>query len=369
MKIAVIGGGIVGATTSFYLAQAGDDVTLFDYKIGQATSAAAGIISPWLSQRRNQDWYQLARAGAKFYPTLMTDLNVPLESNIYQQVGTILFKNNQSLLDKLYKIALKRREEAPEIGEISLLTPTEIQTKFPVLTPNMNGLFVSGGARVDGRQLIDQLVRSFKLLGGDYHETLVSDLRPLQSGWLVKTNGMTEEYDKIVLATGAWLPNLLHPLGFSVDVRGQKGQLVEVNIDADTDKWPVVMPQGESDIIPFANGKILIGATHENEQFYDLTVDTQIVTDMVASIKELSPELANSEHLNVRVGTRAYTSDFLPFFGEIAELPGLFVASGLGSSGLTTGPIIGHTMASLLHNEETELKVNRYSPANYIRKI
>lgn len=368
MKIAVIGGGIVGATTSFYLAQAGDDVTLFDNKVGQATSAAAGIISPWLSQRRNQDWYQLARAGAKFYPSLMNDLEVPSESNIYQQVGTILFKNNETLLSKLYEIALKRREEAPEIGRISILTPAEIQEKIPILTPEMNGLFVSGGARVDGRQLIKQLIDSFQKLGGHYHETLVSDLRPLQSGWLVKTNGLTEEFDKIVLGTGAWLPNLIHPLGYTVDVRGQKGQLVEVSIDADTTNWPVIMPQGESDIIPFSNGQILIGATHENEQFYDLTVDKQVVADMVASIKDLAPNLIKSEHVEVRVGTRAYTSDFLPFFGEIADLPGLFVASGLGSSGLTTGPVIGHTIAAWLHGEETELKASTYSPANYIRK-
>lgn len=368
MKIAVIGGGIVGATTSFYLAQAGDEVTLFDYKIGQATSAAAGIISPWLSQRRNQDWYQLARAGAKFYPALMKDLAVPSESSIYQQVGTILFKNNEKLLNKLYEIALKRREEAPEIGDISILTPAELQAKIPILTPEMNGLFVSGGARVDGRQLINQLVTSFRALGGQYCETQVSDLRPLQSGWLVKANDLTEEYDKVVLGTGAWLPNLIHPLGYNVDVRGQKGQLVEVRIDSNTSNWPVVMPQGESDIIPFSNGQILIGATHENEQFYDLTVDDQVVSDMVNSIKELAPDLIKAEQVEVRVGTRAYTSDFLPFFGEVADLPGLFVASGLGSSGLTTGPVIGHTLASWLHGNETELKASRYSPANYIRK-
>lgn len=366
MKIAVIGGGIVGATTSFYLTQAGDDVTLFDHKIGQATSAAAGIISPWLSQRRNQDWYQLARQGAKFYPTLINDLGVPSESAIYQQVGTILFKNNDTLLTKLYDIALKRREEAPEIGEIKLLTPEEIKAKFPLLTPDMKGLFVSGGARVDGRQLIQQLVASFQQLGGNYHETLVTDLRPLQSSWLIKAAEFTEEYDKVVLATGAWLPNLLHPLGFTVDVRGQKGQLVEVRVKNDTNNWPVVMPQGESDIIPFDDGRILIGATHENDQFYNLTVDQQVIAELVDSIKELAPELTNATISDIRVGTRAYTSDFLPFFGEVPDLSGLFVASGLGSSGLTTGPLIGYTLASWLHNEKTALEAANYSPKNYI---
>lgn len=49
--------------------------------------------------------------------------------------------------------------------------------------------------------------------------------------------------------------------------------------------------------------------------------------------------------MHYRVGTRAYTSDFAPFFGPLPELPHLVVASGLGSSGLTTGPFIGYQLA------------------------
>lgn len=53
-KIAVIGGGIVGATASYYSAKAGYSVSVFDSGTGQATAAAAGIICPWLSRRRNK---------------------------------------------------------------------------------------------------------------------------------------------------------------------------------------------------------------------------------------------------------------------------------------------------------------------------
>ena len=46
----------------------------FDHGQGQATKAAAGIISPWFSKRRNKAWYKMARLGADFYVDLLDDL-------------------------------------------------------------------------------------------------------------------------------------------------------------------------------------------------------------------------------------------------------------------------------------------------------
>ena len=50
------------------------EVTVFDHGLGQATKAAAGIISPWFSKRRNKAWYRMARLGADFYQDLVSDL-------------------------------------------------------------------------------------------------------------------------------------------------------------------------------------------------------------------------------------------------------------------------------------------------------
>jgi len=57
------------------------------------------------------------------------------------------------------------------------------------------------------------------------------------------------------------------------------------------------------------------------------------------------PSLTADSLTGVRVGTRAYTSDFAPFFGPLPEHETFLVASGLGSSGLTTGPQIGRLLA------------------------
>ena len=64
-----------GATAAYYLAKESDlEVTIFDHGQGQATKAAAGIISPWFSKRRNKAWYKMARLGADFYVDLLADI-------------------------------------------------------------------------------------------------------------------------------------------------------------------------------------------------------------------------------------------------------------------------------------------------------
>lgn len=44
--------------------------------------------------------------------------------------------------------------------------------------------------------------------------------------------------------------------------------------------YPVVMPEGEWDLIPFPGGKLSLGATHENDMGFDLTVDKNLLQKM-----------------------------------------------------------------------------------------
>ncbi|WP_255763905.1 FAD-binding oxidoreductase [Jeotgalibaca sp. MA1X17-3] len=166
-SIAIIGGGVVGATAAFYLSEAGYSVTVFDEGTGQATSAAAGIICPWLSKRRNKKWYRLASGGAAFYHTLFDDLEKRMaDTTFYTRSGAILLKKTLKQTKELYEIGLERRKLAPEIGTLTILNEEQLLDLLPSLQNQKNGLHVEGGARVDGRKLVDSLLTTVQKNGG-----------------------------------------------------------------------------------------------------------------------------------------------------------------------------------------------------------
>src|SRR5690625_1440432 len=111
-KVIIIGAGILGATTAYKLAKSGIQVVLVDRNDdGQATKAAAGIICPWLAQRRNKAWYKLAKGGAKIYPQLIAELEQDGETNTgYQRVGALGLHTDETKLSKTEQRVLDRSE-------------------------------------------------------------------------------------------------------------------------------------------------------------------------------------------------------------------------------------------------------------------
>lgn len=371
-KIAVIGGGIVGATASYYLAKAGHSVSVFDNGTGQATAAAAGIICPWLSRRRNKKWYRLVSEGAAFYDKLLADLaSDGLKTDAYARCGALILGQSADYIQEVHDRALERREHAPMIGKVSILKGSELEKAFPPLSNVEQALYVGGGARVDGRELTKALLQKATRFGGSIHKETVSLAKDSEGSLSILTpDGTPQKFDAIILAAGAWLPQLLQPLGYTVDVRGQKGQLVVLQTeDNDPQNYPVIMPQGEIDLLPFGNGKTVIGASHENDKGYDLQPDPSVTDPMLEQAYTWLPDLKDTATTDIRVGTRAYTSDFSPFFGSVPGLDNCFAASGLGSSGLTSGPLIGYLLAELAQGKESSLPTEDYPVAAYITLV
>ena len=370
-QVFIIGGGIVGSTAAFYLSQEEQiDLTLIDSGVGTATRAAAGIICPWMAQKKNKDWYKLTSDGAVFYRQLVADLKKSGAAEIpFKQTGTIGLKSKPELLDKIQKIAEDRRVDTPTIGKITPLIGAEISQYLPPLKPDFFGIHLEGGGRIDGSRLIDILQEQVLKNGG----ALLQGQAKLLDANTVEVEHQVFSADHIILATGAWLPHILEPLGYQVDVRPQKGQLLELDTELDTefdtDNWPVCMPYGEIDILPFENGKIIIGATHEDDMGYDLELDPEKIQAMHDKIAEFMPDLANYPVARTRIGTRAYTSTYSPFYGNIEDMPNVWVASGLGSTGLTNGPIIGWQIANEILGYETNFDRTPYSPNNYIKRV
>jgi len=371
-KFIIIGSGILGASTAYHLAKSGVEVTVIDRKdAGQATDAAAGIICPWLSQRRNKAWYALAKGGATYYTSLIQQLEEDGETETgYRRVGAVSLHTDAVKLEKIKERAVKRRDNAPEIGDIRQLNSSETSELFPPLSQEYESIHISGAARVNGRALRDALVSAAKKHGAEF---VHGSARLIATDNIVAGVQVEDRQffaDKVMITAGAWAAELMEPLGIHLLVSAQKAQIVHLQLEnTQTAEWPVVIPPTDQYILAFDDGKVVIGATHEDDKQFDMRVTAGGLQEVLGKALAVAPGLVDSTFTEVRVGYRPFTPGFLPIIGEVPGVKGLLLANGLGASGLTVGPFLGHQLAKLAMDEPVEIDLELYKVASAIKVV
>ncbi|NRD80084.1 FAD-binding oxidoreductase [Bacillus sp. BRMEA1] len=365
-SIIVIGAGILGASAAYHLVKLGAKVTLIDREDpGQATDAAAGIVCPWISQRRNQSWYQLAKGGARYYPDLISQLEAIGETDTgYKRVGALSLHHDPNKLEQMAERTIKRREDAPEIGEVAILTPAETIQQFPLLAETWGSVYVGGAARVNGRALRNALIQAANKHGAAFLKGDAQIVREGNKVIGVRCDGNLLYAEQVIDTAGAWSKQLLQPIGVDFLVRPQKAQIIHLMVPAtNTNSWPVVMPPNNQYILAFHNGRVVVGSTHENEAGFDTSPTAGGIGEILGKVLETAPGLSNSTFLETRVGFRPFTPGFLPIAGQLPHFEGIYIANGLGSSGLTSGPYLGAELAKLVLGKETEIDFKNYDPS------
>lgn len=368
-KIIIIGAGILGASAAYQLAKSGVSVTVVDREEkGRATDAAAGIICPWLSQRRNKAWYSLAKAGAAYYGELIRQLKEDGQSETgYGKVGAISLHTDAVKLGKMEERAITRREEAPEIGTIRQLTPIETAKQFPSLSSDWCSIHVSGAARVDGQALRKALVTAAEMHGAVFVHGSAELIAKGQVVTGVRVGDALHMADKVIITAGAWAAELVAPLGIELKVKAQKAQIVHLQLEETaTADWPVVIPPKDQYILAFDGGRVVIGATHEDDMAFDLRVTAGGLHEVLNKALDVAPGLEGATFVEARVGFRPFTPGFLPIIGDVPGVDGLLLANGLGASGLTVGPYLGKQLAKLAMGEPVDIDLELYEVSSAI---
>ena len=90
------------------------------------------------------------------------------------------------------------------------------------------------------------------------------------------------------------------------------------------------MPDGGAGYHSIPNGKISMGATHENEMGFDLTVDRALLNQMETEALAYYPEQAQAEVVRGSAWVHGPIPVTFHHFGAVPDRAGLYVASGLG---------------------------------------
>lgn len=232
--------------------------------------------------------------------------------------------------------------EATEVDSATL------RAELPIVSPDVEKAIRLGGQRfIDPGHYVEALAASVTARGGDL--VIGSNARALRHG----PQGVTVEMmsgepvsgDAVVIATGAWLPELAKRCGVRVPLRAGRGYSFSVGVTEEANRpvpCPVYFPFERVACTPLGD-RLRIGGTME---FAD--TEAPLNPDRVRAIRTSAEKLLSgvdwNDERDVWVGGRPVTVDGLPLIGETAT-PRVYVNGGHGMWGITLGPLSGRLLA------------------------
>ena len=170
--------------------------------------------------------------------------------------------------------------------------------------------------------------------------------------------GETEQFDAIVIATGAWLGLLARDFGVKKVVQAGRGYSFSVAIDH-VPNGPVYFPAARVACTPVGDRLRVAGMMEFRKP--EAPLDRRRVKAIVEAARPLLAGADLDNRKDEWVGSRPCTSDGLPLIGVTAN-PRVFVAGGHGMWGITLGPVTGQLLAQQMATGLVPQELLPFSP-------
>jgi D-amino-acid dehydrogenase len=347
----VIGSGIAGLSVAFELTRRGRDVVVIDAdRIGRATDAGAGIISGIGTRRTSDDVLEFSMAAAAHYVRRVHDLAaMGRDTSFYRTGGEFLIALDDAEAGRLddldaWTSAAVERYGTVGVGKPQALDRTETARRFPLFSPQAQGVLLPDVGQIDGRALRRLLLDEIRSAGSDL-VTGRADIGQAPDGAAtVAIDGRTIAADEVVVAAGAWSSELLSEILEPSFVRPQRGQIIHLRLPGVTEH-PSANGFRSYYLLSFANDRLVLGATREDDSGFEVRTTIGGLDAVLAAGREMIPMIDEAELVELRVGIRPRSADGLPVVGNVPGIPNLWIATGYGPQGLTLGTLIGHELA------------------------
>ena len=347
----VVGAGIVGAMTAYRLVSEGYSVLLVDKGPpgGQASRAAAGILSPSAESGPSQPFFELLQRSFLLYPALIQKIEERSYMSVdLNQTGVIqaaLDEKEEARLESLYRW---------QKGRINLkwLTPAEIADLEPDMKHARAAIYAPDEMQVHAPKLVQAVIRAgheeglTSRFGILVQHLIVEDRRV----WGVKTSeGQYFAEKAVVLAAGAWNPFLLADLGdrFEIPIKPIKGQVL--SLTADIMPMHHIVFARHRYVVPKPDGRFIVGAT-EDDTGVDDRVEVGGVAALTGALDDFGPRIRHMRWDTAWAGLRPMAPDGLPVLGVWPQWDGLFVAAGHFRNGILLSAVTADLVVDWAQN-------------------
>lgn len=181
--------------------------------------------------------------------------------------------------------------------------------------------------------------------------------------WTLTTgSGRTLDADSVVVAAGYGTRKLLQPLGIDIPIEVAKGTSLTALGRGTVPQRPLKLYENMVACSPFAGAVVRLSGTYDIGA-RNLRLDQARLDTVVRQGRTYLHDWEPVQTLRRWVGHRPTTVDDLPVIGPAPGNPGLYVATGHGTLGVTLGPITAALAAAEIHSgtESPELRPFRLS--------
>lgn len=411
VDVAVIGGGVVGVASAAFLAERGARVVLLER--GEICSGASYGNAGWISPshgtplpspgvvRQALRW--LLDADSPFYVKPRFDLELALwlleflRASSAARARSTLRANRELILASLAlyeKLAAEpgsdfgfarrglvvacespdgmehARAELDALAELGgggrELGNAELRALVPQLSPELRGgIYFPADAHLDPERLVQALARRAAANGAALwtrQEVLELELRGRRIERIVATRGELRAAE-VVLAAGAWSPQLGAQLGLRLPVQAAKGYSVTVRRPADFGEHPVLLSEAKVALTPLGDALRFAGTLELAG--LDLRVNARRVAAILRAVERFLPGLAAGPRIETWRGLRPLTPDDRPIIGRPRAFENLVVATGHGMSGISQAPMTAQLVAEICRGEAPGLPLGPFSPDRF----
>ena len=416
MTVVVIGAGVIGVATAYYLAGTGASVVVIDRQPGaglETSYANGGQISanhaaPWAAPKtpwKALKWLGRTDAPLLFHPRWDTDLfawllrflanctEAAVRRNIERALALALYSRAQLVrlreetglhYDELsrgilhiFRNPTDWRDALPQVELMNRLGCTRQivdATRCVVIEPAlahiesslMGGVFSPDDESGDAHAFTRGLARLAAERGVDFrYGTKVLSLAATGDRIkAVETDRGTIAGEAFVLATGSYSPLLLKPLGIALPVYPAKGYSVTVPVGAGDAAPTVALIDDEFKMVYARLGDRLRIAGTAEFAGYDTSVDERRARFLLAKAIELFPECGDVSRAEFWAGLRPSTPDGVPVLGP-TRLANLFLNTGHGTLGWTMACGSGRLVADLIAGRPPDIPIEGLALARF----
>lgn len=390
----VIGGGVVGLCSAYFLAKAGHEVTVIkrDPSGRECCSKRnAGMIVPshfvplaapgvvwqgikWMFNRRGpfhlrprldpglwswcwRFWRHSNRRHVENSKELLRDLSLKSRSLFEQLAAELDFALTKRGLLMLCRSEAGLQEEvevaemAREIGiPAEVCGPERLRELEPEVEMNaIGGVWFPQDCHLDSEQFLAALRRGIERLGGQFRVGAITGFRVHQAKVTHAITASGEEWaaDRFTIAGGAWSSALAGQLGMRLPMQAGKGYSFTLPKPAHLPRLCSLLKEGRVAVTPMGNNLRVAGTMEICGN--DLSIDRFRLEGMVDSFCRFFPQFHADDFKDLEPwsGLRPCSPDGLPYIGPAAGFANVTIATGHAMLGLSLGPVTGKLVADL----------------------